>query len=314
MASAASRGFVTIATGNNWYYKIALNLLNSYRYTTKKPLPFAIIADRENEITREFDKVVIINNATNSYNDKLRLGEFLPFEENIFIDADCLAYGDLNVAFQVFEDKDDFCCLGSTSPLTEKSGSWFSLLTFPLQSPQNNNIITREIAQKNIKYTVGLHGGMYYIRNTATAQKVFQDALTYAKDFTNYNFHMFNKPADEPVLALAMAINNCKPISFENFALFCFWQNPFIKMKLSKKKASCNNKEVTLLHWGSGATKTAVYKKQVDQLYMKINNINSLKSFYINTINTLLCYPYYFKLFLIRIKQRIKKPKLDIIL
>ena len=41
-----SKGFVTIATGNEEYYRLAHNLLLSYKYFTKNPLPFALLCDR----------------------------------------------------------------------------------------------------------------------------------------------------------------------------------------------------------------------------------------------------------------------------
>lgn len=39
-------GFLTIVAGDEKYYKMAANLLQSYRYFSKSPLPFAILADR----------------------------------------------------------------------------------------------------------------------------------------------------------------------------------------------------------------------------------------------------------------------------
>ena len=95
-----TKGFLTIATGREEYYRIASNLLRSYRMFCKTPLPFAILADKENTYTEGFDDVIIFpERANNSYLDKLSLGEYLPYDINIFIDADCLAYGDLNQLF-----------------------------------------------------------------------------------------------------------------------------------------------------------------------------------------------------------------------
>lgn len=90
------RGFVTLAVGDEKYYKLAENLLHSYKYHTKKPFPFAIVADRENSVTAQFDKVVILDNPSCSYMDKLEMLQMPLFNENIFIDSDCLAYSDLN--------------------------------------------------------------------------------------------------------------------------------------------------------------------------------------------------------------------------
>ncbi len=305
MKELVTRGFVTIATGDDWYYQIAVNLLDSYRYTTKNPLPFAIIADHENEMTRKFDKTIILDNPTCSYNDKLRLGELCPFDETVFIDADCLAYDDLNKIFDCFEKESDFCCIGTTAPLTEECNGWFSLLTFPEETNSNDGIIDQKTAKAKLSYTVNMHGGMYFIRKTEITRNVFQEASIYAKDYSKYKFRLFEKPADEPVLALAMAMNNCKPIHHDSFALLCFWRNPYMKLNMLKNKAHYKNKKIQLVHWGTVATKTAVYKKQVDQLHIKIHNIKGIKSFYINVTNTIRCYLYYAKQFLYCLKQKL---------
>ena len=63
MKKQQRKGFVTIATGQERYYKLARNLLHSYRLFAKDPFPFAIISDRENEYTSEFDKVIVISDA-----------------------------------------------------------------------------------------------------------------------------------------------------------------------------------------------------------------------------------------------------------
>lgn len=47
MDAVMKNGFFTIATGDEQYYKMAHNLLRSYRHFTKNPLPFAILCDRE---------------------------------------------------------------------------------------------------------------------------------------------------------------------------------------------------------------------------------------------------------------------------
>ena len=106
------RGFVTIATGKTHYYRIAKNLLDSYRVNASGAFPFAIICDRENEYTAAFDKVVMLDNPTHSYMDKLRLFDCLPWEETIFIDADCLVYGDIDRWWKLFEEN------GSPAPFS----------------------------------------------------------------------------------------------------------------------------------------------------------------------------------------------------
>ena len=55
-----TKGFVTLAVGSEKYYVLAENLLKSYRYHSTNPLPFAIVADRENEVTKQFDKTLLL--------------------------------------------------------------------------------------------------------------------------------------------------------------------------------------------------------------------------------------------------------------
>ena len=124
----AKKGFVTIATGDTRYYKLAVNLLRSYRLHTGNPYCFAILCDRNNEYTALFDDVIILDNPTSSYIDKLRLFEYMPYEETIFIDADSLAYGDLNQWFQFFSENDnsrDFSCFGFAIRDLSSNKGWF---------------------------------------------------------------------------------------------------------------------------------------------------------------------------------------------
>ena len=61
-----SRGFITVATGWDRYYILAHNLLVSYKYHCPDPMPFAIICDRHNEWTEDFDQVVLMDNPVYS--------------------------------------------------------------------------------------------------------------------------------------------------------------------------------------------------------------------------------------------------------
>ena len=113
-----TRGFVTIATGDEQYYRIAANLLRSYRFFSASPMPFALICDRENEYSAEFDHTIILKDPVFSYLDKLRLPECIPYDETIFIDSDCLAYRDLNEFWDAFKKAHDFSAFGRTTQLT----------------------------------------------------------------------------------------------------------------------------------------------------------------------------------------------------
>lgn len=251
-----SIGFFTVATGDEHYYRIARNLLDSYRYFSADPLPFAILCDRENEYTRQFDRVILLDNPTNSYLDKLSLYDYLPFDVSIFIDADCLAYGDLNEIVSYFENADDFCCVGRVLPLDDKTG-WFNY---------------EDLGQlkSKVHYCVGLHGGIYYIRRSEKAKAVFDTAKQIAREYHSYHFKgKFSTPGDEPIIALSMALNGCKPIHHDLRIICCYWEHEnAMKLNLSRGRAHIHREKLDtiLVHWGTRFTRGLLYRKQVAAL------------------------------------------------
>ena len=117
-----TRGFITIATGKELYYQLAQNLLKSYRLYSRNPMPFAILCDRENTYTEQFDQTVILEHPLNSFWDKFELLVKAPYDETIFIDADCLAYADLNEYWDYFAGADDFTGCGTNYPIESERG------------------------------------------------------------------------------------------------------------------------------------------------------------------------------------------------
>lgn len=106
-----TRGFITVATGKDNYYIQALNLLHSFKLFNPET-PFAILCDRENEYTKEFDDVVIIDNPKISYLDKFRILTDCPYDENIFIETDCLVYHSLDNLWDLLSCEYDFSSFG----------------------------------------------------------------------------------------------------------------------------------------------------------------------------------------------------------
>ncbi len=258
---ALTKGFVTIATGKEQYYEIAKNLLLSYRFTTKKPLPFAILCDDENEYTKDFDHVRIFPDPKCAYLDKLNMFDLLPYDINIFIDADCLCFGDINRLFDIFENADDFCCYGRVLPLDDKTG-WF----------EYDNL--NADLQKQINYVVGLHGGIYYIRKTEKAKKVLDDAKAFTKSYADYKFKgKFETPGDEPVVALSMAVNGCKPIPHDFSSLICWWEHEnLFDLDITQKTAFCKplNVKTDIVHWGTRFTRSIPYCKEMAALALSL--------------------------------------------
>lgn len=259
------QGFVTIATGDERYYRLARNLLRSYRHSSNAPMRFAIIADRHNAYTEEFDDVVIMNNATRSWADKLEMLRYCPYDENIFLDADCLVYQDINFYWDLFSGMGDFSCFGKALPLGSQGG-WFS---------------DQAAEVYPIRFLTHLHGMLYFIRRGTTVDQMYVLCKDIVENYHKIKFKYFNDClADEPVFALAMAVLNLKPIPrvpeyycFVPFAIDC--KPDFLSHSVrftypeEGQIARC-----CVVHWGNANTRKAAYRLEEH----KINHLSSTKN------------------------------------
>ncbi|MCD8382607.1 MAG: hypothetical protein LUC30_06790, partial [Clostridiales bacterium] len=81
----------------------------------------------------------------------------------------------------------------------------------------------------------------------------------------------FDTPGDEPLVALSMALNQCKPIPFIDRAICCYWEHTdSMKIDIVSGVAQVcmdgkaeHGYETDLVHWGTRFTRDAEYQKQV---------------------------------------------------
>ncbi len=243
----ATRGLVTIATGKTHYYKIAANLLRSYRLNAGR-YPFAIICDRENEYAALFDKVVLIKDPSCCYLDKLRLYDYLPYDETIFIDADCLVYGDIDRWWELFEKADDCSVFGCAYDDLTTDRGWF---------------ITEGMGKyrEKIHFVPSFSGGVYFLRRTDVCRMVFETAKEAVGHYSDYPFAIFKDPADEPVIALGMAVANCRPVECNDVGLYTYRRFTHADITVPRAEWSCKGvwKQIILIHWGNFGTMKAFY-------------------------------------------------------
>lgn len=245
-----SRGFITIATGHEKYHKMAYVLLKSYRNTTANPERFAVITDKKSRYTAAFDDIVLVKDATKTYMDKIDLLINLPYDETIFIDADCIAYNDLNYYWKAFENSTDMSAFGRIMDLNSEEG-WY-----------NKDKLGK--LKSKVDYCQDFHGGIYYFRKSKVLNKIYQYCMEISKNYSEYQFKGFQKPADEPIFALAMAATNCKATKSE-YKYFA-WLRRVKKLKVDffEKKLSytVENKRIDdgmLLHFGTSHTILPLY-------------------------------------------------------
>lgn len=247
------RGFVTIATGDVRYYNMARNLLHSYHFHTSAPYPFALICDRENKATAEFDNVILLDKPTHSYLDKLRLFECMPYEETIFIDADSLAYGDLNEWFEIFNGYGDFSCFGYAYRDLNVTKGWFSV---PGMQEYDDCI----------SFIPSFNGGVYYMRKTETCQRVFDIARKCAEHYSSYAFNWFREPADEPVLALGMAVCKCEPVNMDEIVFAPKQGSMELNIVSGIARRTGQRHDVRLIHWSNYRTLKSEYQFEIRKM------------------------------------------------
>lgn len=190
------RGFVTVATGSDYYYQLAANLYLSYKKRGRGQYPFALICDRENEYTALFDRVVLVDDIRRSTIDKLLI-RYAPFEEAIFMDADTLIVEAVDDLWDYLSGHDAVTAFGCTLPLDSQKG-WFTYEGSGKYKP-------------HVKYLISMNGGIYYVRKSAEAEQMFQDALEIVDHYGEVDFKYFSTPQDEPVMAMAMVLNGFVP-------------------------------------------------------------------------------------------------------
>lgn len=255
-----TRGFVTVATGGAKYYMMAHVLLLSYRMSSADPLPFAILADCENRWTRDFDDVVLLEKPAHSYMDKVQLLTHAPYDETIFIDADCIAFRDLNRLWDSFHGATDFSSIGWVLPLDAPAGEgWFDLDGAGKYADQ-------------LKYLVFYHGGIYFIRRGEVCDRIHEIALDVAAHYHDFKFRLFPNPADETVLSLPMALCDCRPIPWEEWHISMFGGTVYTRVDFFKREFSyCSRRihtdpppviEGILLHFGSGQYDSLIYLRE----------------------------------------------------
>ena len=196
-----TRGFVTVATGDEIYYKCAMNLLRSYRLFNSK-YPFAIICDRKNKYTEEFDDVVILDNAKRNYVDKLSVFVKGPYDENFFIESDCIVYKNIEFFFDLLAKDCDFSAFGWNDGDLK---TWFS----------NPKQVIDQYGEKASTIRI-FNPGYFFVRKSETCKKIYNDAIAIGEWIKENNIEggeitLFNKGMlrDDPLIALSATLNDC---------------------------------------------------------------------------------------------------------
>lgn len=252
-----TKGFITLAAGDA-YCRLAEHLYMSYKLFSGCDYPFYVITDKagERRLSETFDGVIVKELEKNTV-EKLKFLEETPFDETIFIDADCSVVNDLNYVFDAFEQNgSDISAISRTVPLKDGEGG----VQFSASAAKELGL-TQDLPKFN--------GGVYYYRKSEASQKcidfMFNDALP--------NYHHYGLLTndtlvryDEPIFIIAMLRYGMKTLPVESDIMFLLFKKKD-KVKWDMKKRVCFYPwediivSPSIIHWKFGGTETFQYEK-----------------------------------------------------
>lgn len=269
----------------------------SYKLYCRNPYPFAIMCDRENEYTALFDEVIIFEPTQHVYFDKFELLKLAPYDETIFIDADCLAYADLNQFWDYFAQADDFSASGSNYSIDCEGGLF-----------QVNEIGSY---QERVRWKPDIHGGLYFIRKGKTCDAIYKDCQEIGRNYDKFNWPDICAPyADEPVLCLAMAVNDCHAteVAPENYGIP--WEVTEMECDIFTGKCTYATEwhpkveQGSMIHWSVRYCKKPLYIFEVEKLNLMLKNnlLPNKKGLALPVLDTLL-YKYKLRFYYLCVKD-----------
>jgi hypothetical protein len=197
-----NKNVITIATGKKLYIDLAVNLARSFWYWNKQQaISFYIVTDLAHFLPADvtsFAKIITVkkDELGKGFTPKLYLDQLAPTGQTLFIDSDCLVYGNLTPVFEKFKSN-KVSVIGNYIA----KGEWFGN-------------IEKICQQFKIMHLPKFNGGVYYLENGETAAKVYQKARELEKVYDEIGFiRLRNRPNDEVLMALAMELYQQKPIA-----------------------------------------------------------------------------------------------------
>lgn len=253
-----TKGFITLATGK-YYCWLAEHLYMSYKLFSRCDYPFYVITDDEGKdrLSKTFDGVIVHNGFTRTSVDKICIFTETPFDETIFIDADCSVVNALNYLFDKFEENgsDVSGIAGYRELLIGENGVQFSANT----------------AKKlgfNHDYP-NFNGGVYYYKKTTDGKACIDFMINELLP----NYHKYelmgrsNKTnmGDEPLVIVSMLKFGFKPIPVESGIMVIVENANTVKWDMKNHRCSFPWYEYTvspsIIHWKVGGTETYSFER-----------------------------------------------------
>jgi hypothetical protein len=271
-----TRSVLLLATNKSEYLEFAKNCAASI--TLHNPgLPVFIITNIKVEEKLTNVKFIPISEeiANLAIEGKLYINDYIQTEESLFIDSDCLCFGNLNPIFNACKDI-DVTVVGRTISLENYwgRGAAFAAKEF------------------NIDRSILFNGGLYFIRDTALMRQIFNKARSIAEKYDEYGFtRIQNKwKNEEDLLSIGMISNKQLPIADDGrFYTDLFTdrrpkvlnvltgqrvlRNPAHKGVEQKREYYPDTYSPLIIHFGGNSIKSYPYLSQSSLLKLKKNGV-----------------------------------------
>jgi hypothetical protein len=195
------KSVITLAVGKQVYIDMAVALARSfYIWNKDAEIDFYIATDNKKLIASDvlqWAKMIVLRPGElgEGFSAKLYLDKIAPTEKTLFIDSDCLIVKPLIEIFTKMEGR-AVSVVGSYI----NEGEWFGDV---------KSVCERFGLDKIPKF----NGGLYYIEKGEIATKVYNKARELEPQYDEIGLERLrNKPNDELLMALAMALYNQPPL------------------------------------------------------------------------------------------------------
>ena len=193
---------LTMATGKPLYIELAANLARSFHAWHKnKDITFSIVTDNPGLLPADilsWSHIITVRPGElgEGFSGKLFLDKLAAPGQTLFLDSDCLVFGDLSPLFDKFAGMPV-----SVAGTYISTGEWFG-------------DIAAICKNFNVPHIPKFNGGLYYLENGPAAQRVYERARDIEKRYDEIGFvRLRNRPNDEVIMALAMQLEKMPPLA-----------------------------------------------------------------------------------------------------
>jgi len=293
---------VTFATNKHAYFNFALNCARSVLLHNK--IPIYIITNLNVKIPADLVENVFIlkakpEHAALGIGIKLYTDQYLQTDESLFIDADCLCFGNL---FPIFEaaGRESVSVVGTIVDSHEFCGD------------QQAKTIEENF---NLSKLIRFNGGLYYLKKDEVCKKIFELARSIIPNYDKFGFQRINKNTlnEEGLLSIAMMTYRQKPMMDKGIYMtdLSTDHHPFgLNILTGKRKLNNPKKGATkhrpwypignysplVLHFGGQSLRTHPYNGQSLLLQLKSKKIPNILSSLISFLIIEIPYFTYYKL------------------